>query len=179
MNEFVEKLSWWGEGMDCPKLHKEPPIPFECSVADEWFQALEIDREEIKQAVMRLVEHCKSNRDQYIKIHNFMWRRIVCVLTGVAGYIIGFRIRYDAQVGGGFCPICQNEDGEYWQKETCSYIHMPDDKVEFIENLTDYYVYLLAMQRGLIIGDIPSEKFTKNNLTGEFEPWGPRYVSYI
>lgn len=179
MNEFVEKLSWWGEGMDCPKLHKEPPIPFECSVADEWYQALEIEREEMKQAVIRLVEHCKNNRDLYIRMHNFSWRRIVCVLTGGAGYIIGFRIRYDAQEGGGFCPICKNDGGEYWQKETCSYIHMPDDKMEFVENLTDYYVYLLAMQRGLIVWDNPSEKFTEKDVASIAGILGPERIVFI
>lgn len=173
-----DRYIWWEEETGLGRCCQEVPIPFRCFVTDELYQALDIEREEMEQTVLRLVEYCRDNRDQYIKMHVLSWHRVVCVLTQVAGYVIGFRIRYDAAVGGGFCPICKGDGGEYWQKETCSYRYMPDSD-EFIENLTDYYVYLLAMQRGLIVWDNPREKFTENNLTGEFEPWGPRYVSYI
>lgn len=173
-----DRYIWWEEDTGLGRCRHEIPIPFRCFVTDEWYQALEIEREDMKQAVIRLVEHCRSNRDQYIKMHVLFWHRVVCVLTQVAGYVIGFRIRYDTAVGGGFCPICKSDDGEYWQKETCSYIYMSDSD-EFIENLTDYYVYLLAMQRGLIVWDNPNEKFTKGNVASIAGLLGPAKIVFI
>ena len=173
-----DRYIWWEEETGLGRCRHEEPIPFKCFVTDELYQALDIEREEMKQTVLRLVGYCRDNRDQYIKMHVLFWHRVVCVLTQVDGYVIGFRIRYDAAVGGGFCPICKSDDGEYWQKETCSYRYMPDSD-EFIENLTDYYVYLLAMQRGLIVWDNPSEKFTERDIASIIGLFGPERIVFI
>ena len=121
-------------------------IPFRCSVTDELYQRLDIEKNEMRRAVQRLVKHFLENRDWYIKMHNLIsWRTVACVLTQVSVYEIGVRIRYDAQEGGGFCPICSDEKGIYWQKETCSFFYLKDN-AEFVECLADYYVFVLALQ---------------------------------
>lgn len=144
-----------------------PSLPFVCSVTDELYQRLDIEKNEMRCAVQRLVKHFLENRDQYIRMHNLIsWRTVACVLTQVSVYEIGVRIRYDAQEGGGYCPICRDEKGVYWQKETCSFFYLKDD-AEFVECLADYYVFVLALQRGLLLaGDEPIEKYSRENLTG-------------
>ncbi len=134
------------------------PLPFEYFVTDELCQTLWINRGEIKSAVRKLVNYCKKERDHYIFIHRHCWWAVECVLTRVEGYEIGVRIRYDGQIDGGFCPVCRNVDGTYWQMETYFYLNLPDD-MEFVERLSNYYVFLLALQRGLISTDKPIEKF--------------------
>lgn len=139
------------------------PLPFECAVTDELYESLGIARRGMIDAVQKIVNHCKKEREHFIAMHTHFWWAVECVLTHVLGYEIGVRIRYDAQMGGGFCPICRNEDGMYWQMETCSYLHLPED-TEFVERLSDYYVYLLALQRGLVSTDKSIEKFSKDEI---------------
>lgn len=154
-----------------------PSLPFVCSVTDELYQRLDIEKNEMRCAVQRLVKHFLENRDQYIRMHNLIsWRTVACVLTQVSVYEIGVRIRYDAQEGGGFCPICSDEKGIYWQKETCSFFYLKDN-AEFVECLADYYVFVLALQRGLLpAGDEPIEKLSRDNLT---EGIGGRKLLYL
>lgn len=151
-----------------PKSVQETPrtkwLPFECSVTDELYESLWIDRRMMIEVVRKIVNHCKKEREHYIFMHTHCWWAVECILTHVLGYEIGVRIRYDAQMGGGFCPICRNEDGTYWQMETCSYLHLPED-TEFVEHLSDYYVFLLALQRGTISTDKPIEKFSAGNVS--------------
>jgi len=118
-------------------------------------------------AVQRLVKHFLENRDRYIRMHNLLsWRTVACVLTRASGTEIGVRIRYDAQEGGGFCPIVRDEKGVYWQKETCPFFHVRND-AEFVERLANYYIFVLALQRGLLpAGDEPAKKYFYDNLTG-------------
>lgn len=142
-----------------------PSLPFVCSVTDELYQRLDIERNEMRCAVQRLVKHFLENRDRYIRMQNMYWRTVACVLTRVSVYEIGVRIRYDAKEGGGFCPIGRDEKGIYWQKETCSFFYLKDN-AEFVECLADYYVFVLALQRGLFpAGGEPMEKFSRDNLT--------------
>ncbi|MBE6273041.1 MAG: hypothetical protein E7097_04035 [Bacteroides sp.] len=139
------------------------PLPFECEVTDELYEFLEIDRRYMIDVVRKIVNHCKKEREHYIFMHTHCWWAVECILTCVLGYEIGVRIRYDAQMGGGFCPICRDEDGTYWQMETYSYLHLPED-TEFVERLSDYYVFLLALQRGLVSTDKPIEKFSEEKV---------------
>lgn len=151
-------------------------IPFRCSVADELYQRLDIERNEMRHAVQRLVKHFLGNRDRYIRMQNMYWRTVTCVLSRVSVYEIGVRIRYDGQEGGGFCPIGRDEKGIYWQMETCSFFYLKNN-AEFVECLADYYVFVLALQRGLLsAGDEPIEKFSRDNLT---EGIGGRKLLYL
>ncbi|MBR4043712.1 MAG: hypothetical protein IKJ10_03570 [Bacteroidaceae bacterium] len=153
-----------------------PSLPFVCSVTDDLYQRLDIEKNEMRRAVQRLVKHFLENRDRYIRMQNIYWRVITCVLTRASAYEIGVRIRYDAQERGGFCPICRDEKGIYWQMETCSFFYLKDD-AEFVECLADYYVFVLALQRGLLsAGDEPIEKYSRENLTEGV--WG-RKLLYI
>lgn len=149
------------------------PLPFECSVTDELYESLGVARRRMIDAVQKIVNHCKKEREHYIAMHTHCWWAVECILTRVLGNEIGVRIRYDAQMGGGFCPICRDEDGIYWQMETYSYLHIPDD-MEFVKRLADYYVFLLSLQRGLISTDKPIEKFSKEHLSTIklFGVWG-------
>lgn len=146
-----------------PDSVQEPCIPFECSVTDELYESLGIARRGMVNAAQKIVNHCKKERERYIAMHTHCWWAVECILTHVFGYEIGVRIRYDAQMGGGFCPICRDEDGAYWQTETCSYLHLPEDS-EFVERLSEYYVFLLALQKGLVSTDKSIEKFSKDEL---------------
>lgn len=139
-------------------------LPFECVVTDELYESLGVARRGMIDAVQKIVNHCKKEREHYIAMHTHCWWAVECLLIHVYGYEIGVRIRYDAQMGGGFCPTCRDEDGIYWQMETCSYLNFPDD-MEFMKRLADYYVFLLALQRGLIHTDKPIEKFSKGKLS--------------
>ena len=151
-----------------------PSLPFVCSVTDELYQRLDIERNEMRRAVQRLVKHFLETRDRYIRMQNMYWRTVACVLTRVSVYEIGVRIRYDAQKGGGFCPIGRDEKGIYWQKETCSFFYLKNN-AEFVECLADYYVFVLALQRGLLpAGDEPIEKLSRENLTEGV--WGSKLL---
>lgn len=153
-----------------------PLLPFVCSVAGELYQRLDIEKNEMRRAVQRLVKHFWENRDRYIRMQNIYWRTVVCVLTQVSVYKIGVRIRYDAQEGGGFCPICRDEKGIYWQKETCPFFYLKNDE-ELVECLADYYVFVLALQRGLLpAGEETIEKYSRENLT---EGVGGRKLLYL
>ena len=140
------------------------PLPFECAVTDELYESLWIDRRRMIEVVQKIVNHCKKEREHYIYIHTHRWWAVECTLTHVSDYEIGVRIRYDAQMGGGFCPICRDEYGTYWQMETYSYLHLPED-TEFVERLSDYYVFLLALQRGLVSTDNLIQKFSEEDVS--------------
>lgn len=156
-----------GNRYDTTSKSNVPSLPFVCSVTDELYQRLDIEKNEMRRAVQRLVKHFLENRDRYIRMHNLIsWRTVACVLTQVSVYEIGVRIRYDAQEGGGYCPICRDEKGIYWQKETCSFFYLKND-AEFVECLADYYVFVLALQKGLLpAADEPIEKYSCENLIG-------------
>lgn len=133
------------------------PKPFECSVTKELYLSLGIRKEVVMDAVRRLLDYCKENRKRHVDMHNTAWWIVECVLTHMAGYEIGVRIRY-----GDFCPICKDEDDTYWQMETCSYCQLVND--DTVERLSDYYVFLLALQRGLISSENKPEVFFINNI---------------
>lgn len=138
------------------------PKLFECSVTKELYLSLGIRKEVVMDAVRRLLDYCKENRKRHVFMHNTAWWIVECVLTHMAGYEIGVRIRYDAQMGGGFCPICRDEDDTYWQMETCFYCQLVND--DTVERLSDYYVFLLALQKGLVSTDKSIEKFSKDEI---------------
>ena len=149
-----------------PESVQTPPrkrwFPFECAATDELYESLWIDRRRMIEVVQKIVNHCKKKCERSI----FMLTCCECILTHVGAYEIGAKICYDAQMVGIFFPICRDEDDIFWQMETYYYycLHLPDD-MEFVEQLSDYYVFLLALQRGLASTDNLIQKFSEEDVS--------------
>jgi len=158
---------YYGGGVHVYKnLRRKLRATFGIPIEDDWYKTFDVNRTHLQQQVKLMLSTIVKYRDNEELAEKIGDHFVGSVSTRLfSGHTFGIRIVGAGTSDDTFRPYYKTKDDRYFEMLSCPRRDVPDEVNDtFVENLCDYYVYMLALESGLAEPEWVVKEFSKYRL---------------